>query len=72
MKSKIPLSKQEEDFYRWILGYLSDNDISPTRNEIALNFNISKTRASQVIHNIESKGWIKIIKGRYRNIKIPK
>ncbi|NCD40587.1 MAG: hypothetical protein EOL88_00695 [Bacteroidia bacterium] len=75
-KVNLPLTSREEDIFAYILGYIVDNNYSPTRQEIADKFSISPTGAQKFIQSLIDKGRIRVIKkkgGRvWRNIVLVK
>ena len=70
-KSRLPLSKTEDKIWGYLLGYISDNGYSPTKSEIAVRF---KLKSDQAVHyflkRMETKGYILLVKGEWRNIRI--
>ena len=65
------LTKKEEDVLAFIYGYFSDNDFSPTRQEVGEHFNISRQGADFFIYSLIKKGKLLIDKKKeWRNILI--
>lgn len=59
---KLPLSKQEQKVWKYILGYFSDNGYSPTRKEIGveLGYKLNGAPIAQTyLKNMAAKGYIK-------------
>lgn len=76
-KINLPLTKREEDVFAFILGYIVDNEFSPTRQEIADEFMISVQGAQKFVQNLINKGKVRTIKQRgkqrtHRNLMIVK
>ena len=72
-KVKLPLSKREQKVWHYVLGYFSDYAYSPTRQEIADAVGFSDRReATDCVHNMLKKGWVKLNNEKYRNIIDPK
>lgn len=69
---KFPLSERGEKVWTYILGYFSDKNYSPTRQEIAdaVGFN-HRNEATECINNMIKKGWIRVVPGKARNIIDP-
>jgi DNA-binding IclR family transcriptional regulator len=68
---KQPLTTREEDVKQFILGFLSDNDRTPSLMEIAERFSFSKGRAAFLCNQLKEKGWITMEKNtQYRPISI--
>ena len=70
MQNRLPLTKKEEDILAYIYGYTEDNGYSPTRQEIAWKFEMTKNGADYFVLQLEKKGKIKICGSKWRNIKI--
>lgn len=72
--TRLPLTKNEEKVWHYILGYFSDNTFSPTLHEIAdaVGFN-NRQRVHALIKNIQKKGYpIWHNNNKHRNIGDPK
>lgn len=61
-KDYLPLTKREEDVFAFILGYIVDNRVAPTRQEIADKFKFTPPGAQKFIQALEDKGRIITIK----------
>ena len=68
-RKKLPLTKREEDIFAYILGYIVDNEYSPTRQEIADQFGITPMGAQKFVKVLEAKGKVKILKKKNGLIK---
>lgn len=71
----LPLTEWEKSVLREAMCYISKNNHSPTRKELAIIL-CKDGRAIPRIHsaliNLEKKGWVKIKTGSWRNITILK
>mgnify|MGYP003133388531 CR=1 FL=1 len=68
---RLPLTRKERAVWGYILGYIEDNDYSPTLSEIATRLGSKNHQAaSDYISRLESKGYIKRKRGKWRNISI--
>lgn len=71
MKTRLPLTKKEEQVWGYILGYISDREYSPTAREIAEHAGSNNQQTGQYfIQQLVNKGYLKIEKGKWRNIRI--
>jgi len=70
MNQALPLTKKEEDILAYIYGYIDDNKFSPTRQEIAEKFKITRPGVDYFVYQLAEKGKIKITPNKWRNIKI--
>ncbi len=66
---KLPLTKREEDFFAYILGYIVDNNFPPTRKEIADHFNISVGGAQKFVSALCRKNRIRLLGGKGKMVK---
>jgi DNA-binding MarR family transcriptional regulator len=63
-KINLPLTKREEEIFVYILGYIVDNEYSPTRREIAERFDMGISGADKFVSSLVDKGKLKLIKKR--------
>jgi len=70
MTNKLPLTARETDILAYIYGYTDDNGYSPTRQEIAEKFKMTKNGADYFVLQLEKKDKIKIVGSKWRNIKL--
>jgi SOS-response transcriptional repressor LexA len=76
MNSKLSLSALETKAYKFIEKYVAKNGFSPTRQEIADGLGIKAKQAKSRVHlllvNMQHKGYVKLQKAKWRNIKLRK
>lgn len=65
---KAPITKKEQDVYSYILGYISDNGYSPTREEIGAKFGISPPGANRFVKSLVDKGKLELIQQEGKRI----
>lgn len=66
----LPLTEKENEILAYIYGYISDNNCSPSRHEIAEKFKMSKAGADYFIGQLIQKNRLKVVSGKWRNIRI--
>jgi repressor LexA len=54
--SRVPLTRRQRDILEFVRTYLETNDISPTLEEIARNFGVSRVTIHGHIKELEKKG----------------
>lgn len=67
-KVNLPLTKKEKRVLDFIIGYVVYNGFAPTRQEIGTNFGFTPQGAQKFIQNLISKGKIKLVKQRGKNL----
>lgn len=70
MANKLPLTEKEQGILAYIYGYIDENNYSPTRQEIADKFGMTKNGADYFVMQLEGKGKLKITGSKWRNIKV--
>lgn len=65
---KLPLTQKEQEVYSYILGYISDNGYSPTREEIGAKFGISSPGANNFVKNLVRKEKLELVKAKGQRI----
>ena len=68
---RLPLTKTEEKVWAYLLGYITDNQYAPTRQEVAIKMGFGSRQMAQfVLSNLERKGRIKLVGRGWRNIQL--
>lgn len=67
-KTHLSLTEREKEIFAYILGYVVDNGISPTREEIAEKFKFSLNAAQKFVQSLCDKGRITILKKEGKRI----
>jgi len=68
---RLPLTTKEKKAWGFILGYVSENEYSPTVKEIALAMGSENHQTGlYFVQQLIDKGHLKKEKGKWRNIKI--
>lgn len=66
-----PLTQAQEKVWAYILGYISDNNYPPTRQEIAEKLECTRGNVEVLLRFLERKGYIKLTPPlKSRNIEI--
>ncbi len=72
MKKEI-LTPTQADIYAYIAGYIIDNELSPTSQEIAMKTGLTTQAIDSHLRNIAKKGWLKFNGKKHRRLElIPK
>lgn len=67
-RKKQPLTKKQMMIYDFIVSYLVENGLSPTLQEIADRFKITKISVFEHVRWLEAKGWVTKQKHRSRSV----
>jgi repressor LexA len=66
-----PLSQLERRVYRFLIDFLAENTYQPSIREIAKKFRIKSTKTvSDLLHALESKGYIQRDESRSRGVRL--
>lgn len=68
----MKLTNKETDILAYIYGYIEDNKYSPTRQEIADKFKMTRQGADCFVSQLINKGKLKKNGNRWRNIGLDK
>lgn len=71
MGMKLPLNENQKRIFEYIQGYVGQNNYPPFIKEIQENVELkNQGSVHKCICALESKGWLKREKGKYRGIDI--
>src|SRR6476661_8897153 len=66
-----PLSQLERRVYHYMIDFLAENTYQPSIREIARKFRIKSTKTvSDLLHALESKGYIERDESRSRGVRL--
>ncbi len=66
-----PLTQLEQQVYHFMIDFLAENTYQPSVREIARRFSIKSTKTvSDLLHSLESKGYIKRDESRSRGVRL--
>ena len=66
-----PLTQLEEQVYHYMIDFLAENTYQPSVREIARQFRIKSTKTvSDLLHALESKGYIQRDESRSRGVRL--
>jgi SOS-response transcriptional repressor LexA len=65
-----PLTPRQYEVLGWIRDFIGSSDISPTMQEVADSFGLSKVTIYGTMVALELKGWITRDKHKARSIRI--
>jgi len=67
-----PLTQLEGRVYQYMIDFLAENTYQPSIREIARRFRIKSTKTvSDLLHALESKGYIQRDESRSRGVRLP-